>query len=139
LTKLLLAVIIRVGDEWALAEWYPNNPNLRKRTADKVSKKKSKKKATKKTSTASAPTGASSPAATMTNGDAIAKVLSEADMPLHVKDIAEGIKKHGKTATARSLPGTMIQDSKKRFVNVGENFWVLSAWPVSKRVRPLKL
>ena len=127
--------IIRVGDEWALAEWYPNNPNLRKRTPDnKATKKKSKKKGTKKTRTAAGGAGESS-TSPMTNGDAVAKVLSEANKPLHAKDIAEGIKKHGKTATARSLPGTMIQDSKKRFENIGENTWALADWPESKKIK----
>lgn len=127
--------ILRMGEEWGLTEWYPNNPNLRKRTPDnKASKKKSKKKVAKKASTTSAPTGGS-PTSPMTNGDAVAKVLSEADRPLHVKFIAEGIQKLGKTATARSLPGTMIQDSKKRFENIGENTWALVAWPESKKTK----
>jgi hypothetical protein len=119
--------IIRVGDEWALASWYPNNPNLRKRTPDKTSPRKSKKKrAAKKTPGAPAVAPIAGKERSITLGAVVAKVLSEADGPLHVKEIAERIKKYGKTANARSLPGSLVQDSKKRFKNVGNNTWELA-------------
>src|SRR6266478_6136823 len=48
--------IIRLGDEWALAEWYPNNPNLRKRPADNGKARKKAKKRSKKKTAKAAPT-----------------------------------------------------------------------------------
>ncbi|HXT62906.1 MAG TPA: hypothetical protein VN696_07715 [Pyrinomonadaceae bacterium] len=113
--------IIRLGDEWALAEWYPNNPNLRKRTEKptKSGKKRSKKKAPKAAKTPS-------------KADAAEKILL-AERPLHAKLIAERlVAEHGKNATSQSVAAALHQDPKKRFKNIGENTWDLVTPPPEK-------
>lgn len=132
--------IIRLGDEWALSEWYPNNPNLRKRVADKATKKKRSKKRAKKKSAAkkrvAAPEApaASTPAAgaakverKISKGDAIEEVLKAANgQSMHAKAIAETINRdYGKNDTNRTVAATMFQDPKKRFKNLGANTWEL--------------
>lgn len=119
--------ILRMGEEWGLTEWYPNNPNLRKRTPDKGKSKKSKKKSKKKTAKSAPPAGAgSSSDATMTKADAAEQVLLKVDGSLHAKVIAERIvKDYGKNATSQSVAAALFQDPKKRFKNVGENTWEL--------------
>ncbi|SRR6266436_2846897 len=122
--------IRRMGDEWGLTEWYPNNPNLRARNGEKASKKKSKKKGSKKTA-AKGPTAAENPAvspkkASISKADAAEKILQEAAGPLHAKAIAESLnQKYGKDTNARIVAGALFQDPKKRFRNLGENTWEL--------------
>lgn len=128
--------LIRVGDEWALSEWYPNNPNLRKRTPEKATKgkgKKSRKKAAKKAVSASpgSVTSSSAPATNekpvITIPDAAEQVLTESKHQLHAKVIAELVNQnYGKNTTAASMSGSLVQDSKHRFRNVGGNIWELA-------------
>jgi len=118
--------IIRLGDEWALAEWYPNNPNLRKRTDKgngvKTKVKKRPKKKADKAAKAKAPSKA----------DVAEKILL-AERPLHAKVIAERlVADHGKNATSQSVAAALHQDPKKRFKNIGENTWDLIAPPSEK-------
>jgi hypothetical protein len=130
--------IIRLGDEWALAEWYPNNPNLRRRAPEKTAKKATKKKKSAKKGAASTlsrapatlfePTSIEPPlnvAPPMTMLDASEQVLLKSDGPLHARDIAERLKEYGKNTTASSLSGSLVQDTKKRFKNIGNNTWDL--------------
>lgn len=135
--------IIRLGDEWALAEWYPNNPNLRRRTPEKTVKKAVKKRrAPKKVSAAPAthlvgrglfgPTSIEqAPHATpaMTMLDAAEQVLLKSEGALHAKEIAQRLVEYGKNTTASSLSGSLIQDTKKRFKNIGSNTWDLVERP----------
>lgn len=140
--------IIRLGDEWALAEWYPNNPNLRRR-AEKPAKAKSKHKkkapAKKKAAAEPKPTpAASSPSAeitrvgtlfeptstqppqTLTLLDGSEQILLQAGTSLHAKAIADILnERYGKNTNAGSLAGSLIQDPKKRFKNLGQNTWDL--------------
>lgn len=116
--------IIRLGDEWALAEWYPNNPNLRKRS-EKNGKPKGKKRTHKK----SAKPKGEKP---LSKADAAEKILL-AERPLHAKVIAERlVAEHGKNATSQSVAAALHQDPKKRFKNIGENTWDFIAPPTEK-------
>lgn len=125
--------IIRIGDEWALAEWYPNNPNLRKRTSEKAKPRKAKKKSAKKKAAPAPPTAdtgeepAKATEPTMSKADAAEIVLAAANGgPVHAKEIAETIvRDFGKNANNRSVAAAMYQDPKKRFRNLGENTWEL--------------
>jgi HB1, ASXL, restriction endonuclease HTH domain len=134
--------IIRLGDEWALAEWYPNNPNLRRRAPEKTAKKATKKKKPSKKVAAPAPSRAPATlfeptsiepvpnaAPPMTMLDASEQVLLKSDGPLHARDIAESLKEYGKNTTASSLSGSLVQDTKKRFKNIGGNTWDLVERP----------
>jgi hypothetical protein len=130
--------IIRIGDEWALAEWYPNNPNLRKRTPEKTKTKKAKKKAGGKKKAApgqlalqAAPAEvveAANATRKMSKGDALEEILKAAGgQAIHAKELAEILNRdYGKNDTNRTVAATMIQDPQKRFVNLGGNIWLLA-------------
>lgn len=134
--------ILRMGEEWGLTEWYPNNPNLRRR-AEKPSRKPAKKKRASKKKVPAAPIITSKPgslfeptsisptpqpaAPTMTMLDATEQVLLKSDGPVHAKDLAESLKAYGKNTTPSSLSGSLVQDTKKRFKNIGNNTWDLVA------------
>jgi len=126
--------IIRIGDEWALAEWYPNNPNLRKRTPEKAKPKKAKKKGKAKKKAVTAPAQASEstePAASKelakTKSDMIEEILkSFGGQSVHAKVIAHTlVQDYGKEANERMVAAAMYQDPKKRFRNLGKNTWEL--------------
>jgi hypothetical protein len=133
--------ILRMGEEWGLTEWYPNNPNLRKRTEKPTKgKSKPKKKASAKKRSEATPAAGPARVATlfeptstsidpvtpaMTMLDASEQVLLKSDGPLHAKDLAERLKEYGKNTTASSLSGSLVQDTKKRFKNIGGNTWDL--------------
>jgi hypothetical protein len=127
--------IIRLGDEWALAEWYPNNPNLRKRTPEKprAKKPKAKKKTTVKKV---APTVSTIAIADLESVELAQPSTSKADIaeriiraegaPVHAKVIAEKLTSdYGKPSTNRTVAASMYQDPKKRFTNLGDNLWDL--------------
>lgn len=133
--------LIRFGDEWALAEWYPNNPNIRKKAGIKPTKGKSKKKPAPKkkkpaTKTEAKPAEPSAvkeplrlPAAPrdIKTHEAAEKVLSEAGGPLHADVITELVNVgYGKKLNANLLVGLLNNDKKKRFVNVGDHTWDLA-------------
>jgi hypothetical protein len=126
--------ILRMGEEWGLTEWYPNNPNLRKRTPDKGSSKKGKKKAAKKK--AARPTVAAlapnddpshSRELAMSKADALEEILkSYGGQSVHAKVLAVTLEQdYGKAANNRTVAAAMYQDPKKRFRNLGENTWEL--------------
>ena len=120
--------IIRVGDEWALGEWYPNNPNLRKRTPEAVTKKKAKKKTGKKKVARASVVASTTPTITILDG--AEKILMEMGRELHAKAIADRLNTDfGKNTTAASVAGSLVQDSKGRFKNLGDNIWDLVERP----------
>ena len=63
----------------------------------------------------------------ITTVDAAEKVLAEAGTALHATAIIEGLKAYGKTPTTQSIAGSLFQDSKGRFRNIGQNTWDLVA------------
>jgi DNA-directed RNA polymerase delta subunit len=128
--------IIRLGDEWALAEWYPNNPNLRKRTPEKPKAKKSKakKKPTVKKAAPTVETASSADLDTIeladpqfSKADIAERIIRNAGEPVHAKEIADRLTNlYGKPSTNRTVAASMYQDPKKRFTNLGENLWDLT-------------
>jgi DNA-directed RNA polymerase delta subunit len=127
--------IIRLGDEWALAEWYPNNPNIRKRASEKPKAKKSKAKKKKTAKKAARPVETVS-SADLDTIELAEPQFSKADIaegiirtnggPMHAKEIAERLtNEFAKPSTSRSVAASMYQDPKKRFTNLGENTWDL--------------
>jgi len=59
--------------------------------------------------------------------DATEQILLKSDGAVHAKDIAESLKEYGKNTTPSSLSGSLVQDTKKRFTNIGNNTWDLVA------------
>jgi hypothetical protein len=127
--------IIRLGDEWALAEWYPNNPNIRKRSSEKAKPKrhKAKKKTTVKKAMPTVAATASPAAETVepaepqvSKADIIQGLIRATGAPIHAKLLAEKLTNdYGKPSTSRTVAASMYQDPKKRFRNIGENTWEL--------------
>lgn len=64
---------------------------------------------------------------TITMLDASEQVLLKANGPLHAAAIVEGLREYGKTTTIQSVAGSLFQDSKQRFINIGQNTWDLVA------------
>ncbi len=64
--------------------------------------------------------------------DAVEKILTEAGKPLHANVLVEELKKYGRNTNNNSVRGTLPQDAKERFVNIGGNTWALVAWPRAK-------
>lgn len=128
--------IFRLGDEWALTEWYPNNPNIRKRGSEKPKAKKSKAKK-KPTSKKAAPIVKTVSSADLdaievvenppfSKADIAEGIIRTAGKPVHAKEIADILtNKYGKPSTNRTVAASMYQDPKKRFKNLGENTWDL--------------
>jgi len=58
--------------------------------------------------------------------DAAEKILAEAGRPLHATAIVEALKAYGKNTTNASVAGSLFQDSRKRFMNIGQNTWALT-------------
>jgi hypothetical protein len=64
----------------------------------------------------------------ITTVDAAERVLLEAGTRLHASDIVKGLRAYGKTTTTvQSVAGSLFQDSKRRFKNLGQNTWDLVA------------
>ncbi|MDQ6787786.1 MAG: hypothetical protein M3033_13340 [Acidobacteriota bacterium] len=55
------------------------------------------------------------------------KVLEQAGKPLHLTEIIKELEKLGRFTDRRILNGTIRKDTKKRFVNLGQNVWDLSS------------
>lgn len=141
--------VLRLGDEWALTEWYPNNPNLKRNSAkagksDAIGKKKAPAKvkakkqktatpaktaAPKVAKTAKAPDSAPTSAA-QTVPDLVLKILEKAGNSLDTKVIAERLNADfGKKIGAGFLKPLLRRDKKKRFKNVADNVWDLAERP----------
>lgn len=60
-------------------------------------------------------------------------ILREAGKPLHGKVILEKLAEKNRPTSPKSLSGTMPQDTRKRFENLGENVWALAEWPESAK------
>lgn len=115
--------IIRLGEEWGLKEWYSNV------ALPKTRMFKPKLKAKPKTSTDKPKaTSGSSQTKSIRMVDAVEKILTDAGKALHANDLVEGLKKFGRNTNINSIRGSLPQDSKKRFVNVGQNTWGLAVW-----------
>lgn len=132
--------IIRFGDEWALSEWYPNNPSLRKRVpsepATKGKKKTTAKGKAKKPATASKKATArkspdhvvSAASSEIKTPDAAEKVLTDAGAALELNVITERLHADfGKKLNSGLLKGMMARDPKDRFVNTSETVWDLTS------------
>jgi DNA-directed RNA polymerase delta subunit len=133
--------IIRLGEEWGLREWF-SNVSIPKQRLAKPPKPRAatKERATAKVKEPTASTKGQAGATKDSEGsaapqpitmvDAVEKILTEARVPLYAGDLVEELKeRYGKTSTnIKSLRASLPKDSKKRFVNVGNNTWGLATW-----------
>jgi len=126
--------IFRMGDDWALTEWYPNNPHLRKR-----GKQQKVEQAAKETvPAASAPTASGrtrKPPTRKTGptiGDRAESILRE-NGPMHLKDLAEKIAATGRQVSLSSLRDLLTRnDIQGRFASLGKNMFALAnSWEAS--------
>ena len=129
--------IFRMGDDWALTEWYPNNPHLRRRAkpqkseqpstatkeAEPVASTPPQRKAKRKP-----PTRKTGP----TIGDRAEAILRE-NGPMHLKDLAEKMATTGRHVSHSSLRDLLTRsDVQGRFVNLGKNTFALAnSWEAS--------
>jgi len=143
--------IERVGEEWGLKEWF-SNVSKKPATKVKAKAKKSKKRASKKVAKAKSespakpegqktdkPKEAESLKADkpISNLNAIHKILTAADKPLHADVLVEKLKAdYGKGTNIRSVAASLPQDSTKRFFNIGNNTWALETWRGTDRLKP---
>jgi DNA-directed RNA polymerase delta subunit len=153
--------ITRAGEEWGLKEWFSNIAKP-KANQGKKTKKSKKKKAAKKTSSKTpletakkGGTSATEPQATkqpkpttpvrkevkpakaISMVNAVYKILTDANLPLHADVLVEKLKQdYGRTTTGvKSIAASLPDDSTQRFVNIGGNTWALTEWPASKKVK----
>jgi hypothetical protein len=114
--------VFQMDKDWALTEWYPNNPNITKRAgrggdepaaqrgrAGKVKRKGGRKRGKG------------------TIGDAAARILKEAGSPLHVRDIRARLAATGKETSESSLRDLMTRkDTVGRFELLGKGLFALA-------------
>ncbi len=113
--------IVRMGDKWGLTEWYPNNPNIRKRLKDEPpsqgKKRASKKKAGRR--------GRRKGKATI--GDGVVSILKDAGGPLHLRDIRAKLAAAGKETSESSLRDLLTRkDTAGRFTLLGKGMFTLA-------------
>ena len=125
--------IIRLGEEWGLKEWFSNvalpKQRLTKPPKPKAtSKAKASEQKTKPKPTTSAESTDSRPDP-ISVVDAVEKIITEAGKPVHAAVLVVELRKYGKTNTnINSIRASLPKDSRKRFENVGNNTWGLTAW-----------
>jgi len=111
------------GNAWGLAEWYPSNPNVKK-------KAKAEKRSETKGEARSGPKPTVKPklqSQTVTLVDGCEQILKAAGQPLHISDLlARLLEQFGKTTNSPNLSGTLRKDD--RFRNLGKNLWALAEW-----------
>jgi DNA-directed RNA polymerase delta subunit len=118
---------------WGLAVWYKTIPNVKRRA-----------KAVKSAESDPPPPKGddSTPQISRKRGgltmvDAIEIILDEEGKPLHAEVLVERVaKKYGKETNVKSVAGTLPQDGKKRFENLGKNTWALAKWPPAQKKLP---
>lgn len=73
--------------------------------------------------------------------DQIAEILTEHGEPLHAKEIVRRLLSVGRDTTVKSITGSMPQDARKRFENLGNNIWAIAEWTdeLKNNFRPDKI
>lgn len=114
--------IVRMGDEWGLTEWYPNNPNIRRRTKQGKGESGSNETAAQvKASSKKKKKPGHQPKGGITLTDGSVKILKEAGEPLHLRDIVERLAAMGRETTEISLRDMLLRkDKQKRFKLLGK-------------------
>lgn len=116
--------IFRMGEDWALTEWYPNNPNLTKRAEPKKAAKK-RRKAKKRTTITVTPvptTGLGKSAQGPTLTDLAERILKESGKSMSVDAMLPKMAELGRTPLKQNLANALRKDPKKRFKESGGEF-----------------
>jgi hypothetical protein len=130
--------IFRMGEDWALTEWYPNSPHLRRRGKQPKAEPATAKEAAPAVNvlptspskgTRKPPTRRTGP----TIGDRAEAILAQNGGPMHLNELAEKIAATGRQVSHSSLRDLLTRnDVQGRFANLGKNMFALSAsWIVS--------
>ena len=146
--------IMKVGEEWGLKDWFAGisigDAAKAKVVKSKKGKKKSGKKARKRAAVVATPEATetakpaesskpkSAPATPIKTKVSILNgahaVLEREGAPLHANVLADRINaEYGHHTNAKSIAATLPGDSTKRFDNIGNNTWVIRAWPDEKK------
>ncbi len=130
--------IIRLGEEWGLKEWFsnvalPKSPKARVVKFKPKGKPKTTREPKPPTATPPQTTGGGAAATggseSISVVDAVEKILTEAGEPVHASVLVNELRNYGKTNTnLNSIRASLPKDSRKRFENVGNNTWGLTAW-----------
>jgi len=117
--------IIKLEDSnWGLAVWYPRRPSPTRR--------KKRDKELREGVPSEASTGSSGDIEPPTEkrlsiGNVVEQMLREAGEPLRATEIVRRLEaNHDRVTTIKSLTGTLPQDKRKRFRNLGNNIWTLA-------------
>jgi len=127
--------IVKMGDEWGLTEWYPNNPNIKRQAAEgKGAPKKKKKRAKPGKKTPGAPAAITNPTApeakappeaedkssdSMTLGDATERILLVQGKAMHINAIRSALAAYGKYPTRDTVAKNLPRDAQNRFKRTG--------------------
>jgi hypothetical protein len=115
---------------WGLAEWYRNSPAVKRRPkSTKIQEAVISDGATGRLRETAPPPSTQGGGVTIL--DATEKLLRDEGKPLHATVIVARLGDMGKTTNVKSIAGTLPQDSKKRFENLGANTWAITEWPES--------
>jgi DNA-directed RNA polymerase delta subunit len=129
--------ILKLPDSnWGLAEWYPRPPvgarraAPRRERADRDLSESAESISVNGDGESSAQSSTilatTEPYPKLSLVDAAATLLENAGGPLHAKELVDRLNTlYGKSTNVRSLSGTLPQDGKRRFRNLGRNLWVL--------------
>jgi hypothetical protein len=110
--------IFRMGEDWALTEWYPNNPNIRKRNKQKS--EPAPKPAQKEPESGPRKKRVRAPGG-VTLSDATAKILTDAGSALHIGAIRSSLQGMGRDVSESVLRDVLTRkDHQKRFKSLGK-------------------
>jgi hypothetical protein len=106
---------------WGLAEWYPRTPGASRKIT-----RRDRAGRILETAEPEEQGILAAEASPLSIVDASEEILRKVGKPLHatelVKHLASG---YGKVTNPKSIAGTLPQDGKKRFKNLGKNVWAL--------------
>ena len=141
--------IMKVGEEWGLKDWFAGISISEVAKAKPTKGKKGKKKTRKAakavaskpakteptdTPTVDVPEEKPTKAKPMSILNAAHAVLEKEGAPLHAEVLTKRINEsYGKNTNLKSIAATLPGDSTGRFDNIGNNTWVLRAWPDEKK------
>jgi hypothetical protein len=120
---------VRVDENnlWGLTEWHPTA----RRRSRPVSAKPPTVSEPSETKAEEKPTSRHSRSGTML--DECEQLLKAKGRPIHASVLVSLLEeKFERKTNVKSIAGTLPQDAKKRFKNLGRNVWALAEWPEEK-------
>jgi len=119
--------IVKLPDgNWGLNEWYPRTPSVLRKSVRRDKQGSALEAVSNNGTTPNLPLEDSKQHLSMV--DACERILSEAAKPLHGDELVKRLRAYGRQTSSKSVAGSLPQDSKKRFKNLGRNTWALVRW-----------